>query len=359
MNLQTRCISLLDSSHAYSATAYPQQKMLIWKFFKMAWTIHASTTAPVPSRVIHPARFTTLHPRMTDLTPGMLQTLGRFREITAENIIATIKDQIGTRWKRRGISPGPACDRPTDPPGQNWTERELPGTPQQNNFTNARETSLACGIYTVLSSLYAVRNWEIDFIQQAHIKNARNWMAAVGHAIKEVVGLHRCECGKSYEQWGNQPTSPCPTYEKPRFRKTAPDEKGTERTERAGKRTKYEESKDKGKKIENTLPHQTKETRQSPTPHVFLDPTSGSWLGIPAVCFTTPFQGLALRLETGTRHDSASKEAGRSMSLPREPERNVKRSPSPTQFRRGLRNTGNTCFLNATIQCIWAIDEAY
>jgi len=29
MNLQTRCISLLDSSHAYSAAAYPQQKMLI------------------------------------------------------------------------------------------------------------------------------------------------------------------------------------------------------------------------------------------------------------------------------------------------------------------------------------------
>ena len=33
MNLQTRCISLLDSSHAYSAAAYPQQKMLLWIFF--------------------------------------------------------------------------------------------------------------------------------------------------------------------------------------------------------------------------------------------------------------------------------------------------------------------------------------
>jgi len=79
MNLQTRCISLLDSSHAYSAAAYPQQKMLLWNFFKMVWTAHASTDAPVPSWVVQPVRFTTLHPRMTELTPGMIQTLGRYR----------------------------------------------------------------------------------------------------------------------------------------------------------------------------------------------------------------------------------------------------------------------------------------
>jgi len=357
MNLQTRCISLLDSSHAYSAASYPQQKMLIWKNFKMVWTIHASTKAPSPSWAIHPARFTTLHPRMTDLTPEKLQTLGRHREVTAENIMVTINDQIGTGWKRRGISPGLACDQPTDPPGQKWTELEQPGTPQQNNFVNAKETSLACGIYTVLSSLYAVRNWKIDFVQQAHINNARNWMTSAGHAIKEVVSLHRFRCGESYEQWGSRPTPPCPTCEKTHFRKTAPDEKKTGRTGRAGKRTKNEESKDKGKKRENTLPHQTKKTRQSPTPHVFLDPTPGSRIGIPAASFTTLFQAPALRHETGIRYDSASKMAERRLSLARKPEQNVARSPSPTKSDRGLRNTRNTCFLNATIQCLGAIDE--
>jgi len=206
MNLQTRCISLLDSTQAYSATAYPQQQKLSWIFFKMVWTIHASAEAPVPSWTIHTERFIALHPRMTDLTPGMVQTLGRYKEVTAKNIMDTINDQIGTRWKRRGISPGLAGDQATDPPGQNWTELEQPGTPQQNNFANTKETSLACGIYTVLSSLYAVRNWKIDFVQQAHIRNARNWLAAVGHAIKEVVSLHRCGCGESYEQWGDRPT---------------------------------------------------------------------------------------------------------------------------------------------------------
>ena len=157
MNLQTRCISLLDSSHAYSAAAYPQQKMLIWNFFKMVWTIHASTEAPVLSWAIHPARFTTLHPWMTDLTPGILQTLGRLREVTVDNTMTTINDQIRTRWKQRGISPGPVCDQSTDPPGQYWTELEHPGTPPQNNF--ARETSLAVVFPAlhVVSSLYAVR----------------------------------------------------------------------------------------------------------------------------------------------------------------------------------------------------------
>jgi len=97
MNLQTRCISLLDSSQTYSAAAYPQQKMLIWKFFKMVWTIHASAVAPVPYWTIHPEKFIVLHPRMTDLTPGMVQTLGRHKEVTTRNIMDTINDQIQTR----------------------------------------------------------------------------------------------------------------------------------------------------------------------------------------------------------------------------------------------------------------------
>jgi len=145
-----------------------------------------------------------------------------------------------------------------------------------------------------------VRNWKIDFTQQAHMKNARNWMAAAGHAIKEVVSLRQCECGEKYEQWGSRPPPPCPTCEKTRLRKIAPDEKGTERAERAGKRTKYVESKDKGETTEITLPQHTQETRQSPAPHVFLDPSPGSRMGILEAGLTTPFQAPILRDEAGT-----------------------------------------------------------
>ena len=179
INLQTRSISLLDSSQTYSAAAYPQQRMLIWKFFKMVWTTHANAVAPVPYWTIPPERFI-----------GMIQTLGRCKKVTTRSIMDTTNDEIKTRWNRRGISPELARDQSTDPPGQNWTELEQPGTLQQNNFTNTKETRLVCGIYTVLSGLYAVRNWKIDFVQQAHIRQAKNWMAAIGHAINEVVSFH-------------------------------------------------------------------------------------------------------------------------------------------------------------------------
>jgi len=168
-DLQTRSISMLDSSQICIAAAYPQQRMLIWKFFKMVWTTHANAAAPVPYWTIPPERFIGLQPRLTDLTPGMIQILGQGKKVTTSSIMDTTNDEIKTRWIRRGISPELAGNQSKDPPGQPWTELEQPGTPQQNNFTNTKETRLACGIYTVPSSPYAVRNWKIDFVQQTHI----------------------------------------------------------------------------------------------------------------------------------------------------------------------------------------------
>ena len=109
-------------------------------------------------------------------------------------------------WVRRGIRLGMVGPQSADQSGSKWTMLEQTGTPQQNNFTNTTETRLACGIYTVLSALYAVRNWEMDFLQQIHIRQARNWMAAIGLATTSVVTLHRCNCGRQYEQWQDQPT---------------------------------------------------------------------------------------------------------------------------------------------------------
>jgi len=162
----------------------------------MVWASHASAEAPVPYWTIPPDRFIGLHPRLTDLTPGMVQTLGHCKQVTIKSIVDTTNDHIRTRWNRRGIRPELAGIQSTDPPGQNWTELEQPGTPEQNNFTNTKETRLACGIYTVISALYAVRNWKIDFVQQTHIKQARNWMAAIGHAINEVVNAPMWVCTK-------------------------------------------------------------------------------------------------------------------------------------------------------------------
>jgi len=110
------------------------------------------------------------------LRPKMIQTRGQGMKITTINIIDTTTDNIKSRWIRRGISPETDGRRPKDPLVQPWTFTEQAGTPQKDNFTNTTETRLACGIYTVLNSIYAVRNWEIDFVQQTHIRQARNWM---------------------------------------------------------------------------------------------------------------------------------------------------------------------------------------
>jgi len=166
----------------------------------MAWTVHANANASAPSWVVHPARITSLHPRLTELTPVMVQALGKQEDVTVDSITRAVGDRIVAKWKRRGVCPWPAGDQFADPSCQNWIEQEQPVTPQQNNFENTYATRLACGIYAVLSSINAVRQWSIDFVEQSHMNNARNWMAAVCHEIKETVSLERCKCGKRYEQ---------------------------------------------------------------------------------------------------------------------------------------------------------------
>ena len=104
------------------------------------------------------------------------------------------------------------------------------------------------------------------------------------------------------------------------------------------------------------LPHHTKETRQSLAPHVFLDSLPASMMGISETDSATPFQALIHRNHADTRSESASRGVRR-MSPLRESERMTKCNLSITKSCCGLRNTGNTCFLHATIQCLGVIDE--
>jgi len=115
-------------------------------------------------------------------------------------------------------------------------------TPQKNNFETSYATRLARGIYTVLSSMYAVREWSIDFVEQSHINNARNWMAAVSHEIKETVSLERRKCGEHYEQWGRRPAPSCSKCAKDYVRKESPGKTGTGQGGSKGKRAKCDSS---------------------------------------------------------------------------------------------------------------------
>ena len=94
----------------------------------------------------------------------MTQILQKCPKITVSNITETTNVHTRTRWDGRGLRPELAGSQFADQQGQKWTMLEQSGTPQQNNFINTTETRLACGIYTVLSALYAVRNWKIDLL---------------------------------------------------------------------------------------------------------------------------------------------------------------------------------------------------
>jgi len=174
-------------------------------------------------------------------------------------------------------------------------------------------------------------------------------MAAIGHAINEVVSLHQCRCGRNYEQWEDQPTPPCPACEKTRPSKTRLKKRVRESNETTDKRNKYEERADEGKT----------EKKQNPSSHTLPDPTPDPRQQTPGVILTTSPLVPTSRLGANLRQDSALKEAENTYSYrePREPERNMEKNPSQQRSGRGLCNTGNTCFLNATIQCLGAIDE--
>ena len=117
INLQTRSFSLLDSSQDYSVTSYPQQKMLIWKFFKMLWTTHVSGETPGPYWAIPPDRFIKLHPRLTDLTLTMIQMLQTGPQTTVSSITETTNVHTKMRWVRRGIRPERVGTQPADQQG--------------------------------------------------------------------------------------------------------------------------------------------------------------------------------------------------------------------------------------------------
>jgi len=139
-------------------------------------------------------------------------------------------------------------------------------------------------------------------------------MAAIGHAIHEVVSLHRCRCRQSYEQWGNRPTPPCPTCEEIRLKNTGPEKRKRENDER---------------------------TDRTPAANLIIPP-----LGPTPRHGSNSGQDSTLKITI--KRSCPSREL-------RESEQNAKRSPSPMTVGRGLQNSGNTCFLNATIQYLGAI----
>jgi len=138
INLRTHVVSLLDSSQDYSAAVCPLQRMLIWKFIRMVWAMHAAT-APAPLWIIPPERLTDLHPRLTNLPPRVIRLLGQGTTQEKINIMNTSTSKMKASWIQRGISPAMVGSRLHDPlfnPG--YTGRNQGHPSRTTSTTRAR-----------------------------------------------------------------------------------------------------------------------------------------------------------------------------------------------------------------------------
>ena len=151
--------------------------------------------------------------------------------------------------------------------------------------------------------MYAVREWSIDFVEQSHINNARNWMAAVCHGIKETVSLERCKCGERYEQWDRRPAPFCSKCAETHVRKASPGRTGAEQGGSKGKRAKCHSDSSDGKceskreKIQHPRKSVKKPKTQADIRHVFPDPAHGSRIRLSVASLTNSFQAPILRQE--------------------------------------------------------------
>jgi len=110
------------------------------------------------------------------------------------------------KWKRHGIYFWQE-DLFLDTLRQNWRGPSQPGQmPQQDSFQTSFQTALACGHHSALSSMYAVRNWNLDFDQQEHFSACLSMV----QVAREAVSLEFCGVYKdSYTKWKYRPRPQC------------------------------------------------------------------------------------------------------------------------------------------------------
>jgi len=105
-----------------------------------------------------------------EFPPVMVQVLEKYQKLTVQVVTEVEGDFIIKKWKRQEM-----CLWQEhfflDTSRQNWMGRSQPSQmPQQDSFRNNFQTGLACGQYSVLSSMYAVRNWKLDLTNRSTLQ---------------------------------------------------------------------------------------------------------------------------------------------------------------------------------------------
>ena len=97
LNVAKRQLRFLDSCKNHSASGYTRQEMLMWKFYRLAWTVHAHTEDP-PTWAINPEEVRSPQGLLTGITLEMKQKLQMQQNPTVDDIVKVKGKCTVERW---------------------------------------------------------------------------------------------------------------------------------------------------------------------------------------------------------------------------------------------------------------------
>ena len=102
LNVAKRQLRFLDSSKNYSAREYTGKEMLMWKFYRLAWMVHAYTEDP-PTWAINPEEVRSPQGLLTTITLEMKQNLQMQQNPTVNDIVKVIGMCTVETWGGKGV----------------------------------------------------------------------------------------------------------------------------------------------------------------------------------------------------------------------------------------------------------------
>ena len=148
LDIKERQMTFFDSLHFYCSKCHARHKMLIWKFYRIAWERHVANEFPPPNWYLSPVDFTRPDHWIPGITPVMAQVSKKYQKFTVQVVTDVVGDFIIKKWKRQGNC---LCRKIFY-----WTLRDKIEWDEANLVKCLNRTA-----FTTISK----RHWHVDIIQ--------------------------------------------------------------------------------------------------------------------------------------------------------------------------------------------------